>query len=193
MPRKSAFTSSPSNSLVTSRKSSSCTLKCPMMLGAHISLGHGSSQVHRSLTHTWHLRAPPTSTNRPSEPFSLTFGVTYPILEDISNDLFLTFTHISRRNPYLDTEAEAEGSMRSVLILPVSYYPFIAFLLANPGVSAQGYGYGLGHGHLGVYPCPSLVATIQGKKTGLDWTLNHYSFVCVLTLTCSLLVFELSS
>ena len=74
-----------------------------MTLGVHISLGHGSSQVHRSSTHTWHLQAPPTSMNRLSEPFSLTFGVTYPILGDVSNDLFLTFTHISRRNLYLDS------------------------------------------------------------------------------------------
>ena len=45
MPWKSAFTISPSDSPVMSRTSSLCTPKCPTMLGAPISLGHGSSQV----------------------------------------------------------------------------------------------------------------------------------------------------
>ena len=47
--------------------------------------------------------------------------------------------------------------MAAGLILHVSYYPFIAFFLANPRIPAQGYGYRLGLGHPGVYPCPSLV------------------------------------
>ena len=103
MPQKSALNSSPSDSPVTTRESSSCTLKCLTTLEAHNSLGHGSNQVHRSLTHMWHLQALPTSTHRLLEPSSLTFRVTSPILGDVSNDLFPLFTHISRRNLYLDS------------------------------------------------------------------------------------------
>ena len=56
------------------------------MLEAHISLGHSSNQVHWSSTHTWHLWAFLTSTHRLSEPFSLMFRVTYPILGNVPND-----------------------------------------------------------------------------------------------------------
>ena len=45
---------------------------------------------------------PPTSTHRLLEPVSHTFGVTYPILRNVSNNPFPNFTHISRRNLYLD-------------------------------------------------------------------------------------------
>ena len=55
--------------------------KCLTMLEARNSLGHGSNQVHQSSTHTWHLRAFPTSMHRLSEPSSFSFGVLIRFLE----------------------------------------------------------------------------------------------------------------
>ena len=99
MPQKSALNSSPSDLLVTSQKSSSCTPKCLTTLEAHNPLGHGSNQVHRSSTHMWHLWALPTSMHRLSEPSSLTFGVTYPILGNVSNDPSPNFNSYSKMCP----------------------------------------------------------------------------------------------
>ena len=51
-------------------------------------------------------------------------------------------THSSEQWVKCALLTEVEGSMRSVLMLHVSYYPFqpfMALLLAKPGVPAQGY------------------------------------------------------
>ena len=54
----------------------------------------------------WHLWAFLTLTYRLSEPFTLTFRVTYLILgkRPYIMTFLLILTHISRRNPYLDTK-----------------------------------------------------------------------------------------
>ena len=78
------------------------TLKRLTTLGTHNPLGHGSNQVHRSSTHTWHLWAFPTSTHRLSEPSSLTFGVIRFSETSLTTSL-LILTHNSQRNPYLDS------------------------------------------------------------------------------------------
>ena len=77
-------------------------LKCLTMLEACNSLGHGSNQVHQSLTHMWHLWAFPTSMHRLSEPSSFSFGVLIRFLETSLTTHSLILTQISWRNSYLD-------------------------------------------------------------------------------------------
>ena len=88
--------------------------QCSYLFGSRYGLGvstqpvgssTGDPQVNScyalSSTHMWHLQA--SLTHRLLEPFSLMFGVTYPIIGNVSNDLLPTFTHIFRRNLYLDS------------------------------------------------------------------------------------------
>ena len=107
--------SQPSSTLHPTRRSHPRShLRTPqnvtMTLEAHNPLGHGSNQVHRSLTYMWHLRTLLTLMHRLLEPFSLTFGVISPILGDVSNDLTSRFLLIILREIHILTKGTIPAS-----------------------------------------------------------------------------------
>ena len=73
------------------------------MLEAHILLGHSSNQEPRSPTHTWHLQV--LSLQRIGfRSHSLIHSESLIRFSEMSlTTYFLLFTHISWRNPYLDS------------------------------------------------------------------------------------------